>query len=146
MRKVVVGVALALCFAPSARAATASTRILYMADWTGHTEVVVLVPNELRIYAPSGGLRRSWPLPSASVGRDCSYYSEPQCVETAELKLQDATGALAAYVFHGEVHVLRLEDGRDSIVGQGSEARFMDDGLVYADGARVRVIPWVSLW
>jgi NADPH-dependent 2,4-dienoyl-CoA reductase/sulfur reductase-like enzyme len=43
------------------------------------------------------------------------------------------------------VHVVRLADGRDTVVGYGSEARFMNDGLVYADGARVRLIPFAQL-
>jgi hypothetical protein len=108
-------------------------------------DVVVLVPNELRIYAPDGGLKRAWPVPSASVGRDCRYYSEPQCNTTVELTLQDAAGGFASYVFRDEVHVLRLNDGRDTVVAQGSEARFVDQGLVYADGARVRLVPWAAL-
>jgi hypothetical protein len=108
-------------------------------------EVVVLVPNELRVYSTSGALRRSWTIPTTSVGRDCRYYSEPHCPWQVELTLQDAARGLAAYVFDGEVHVLRLADGRDALVGHGTEARFMDDGLVYADGARVRLVPWASL-
>jgi hypothetical protein len=108
-------------------------------------DVVVLVPNELRIYTASGTLRRSWPVQSASVGRDCRYYSEPQCNAPVELTLEDAARGLATYVVRGEVHVLRLDDGRDTVVGYGSEARFMDNGLVYADGARVRMAPWGSL-
>jgi hypothetical protein len=108
-------------------------------------DVVVLVPNELRVYSRDAKLKRTWPLPSSSVGRDCRYYSEPQCVTTAELTLQDAARGLAAYVYRGEVHVVHLADGRDVTVGHGSEARFMDDGLVYADGARIRLVPFVEL-
>jgi hypothetical protein len=111
-----------------------------------HESVVALVPNELRIYSPTGALRHTWPMPSSSVGRDCSYYSEPQCVTGVELTLQDVARGLAAYVFRTEVHVLRLADGHDSLVGYGSEARFMDDGLVYADGARVRLVSWSALF
>ena len=108
-------------------------------------DVLALVPNELRVYSTSGALRRSWTIPTASVGRDCRYYSEPQCPWQVELTLQDAARGLAAYVFRGEIHVLRLSDGRDSIVARGTEARFMDEGLVYADGARIRIVPWSRL-
>jgi len=108
-------------------------------------DVVALVPNELRVYAANGMLRRFLAVPSPSVGRDCHYYSEPQCQTDAELKLQSAARGLAASVLHGGVHVLRLADGRDTVVGYGSEGRFMDDGLVYADGARIRLVGWPSL-
>lgn len=107
-------------------------------------DIVALVPNELRVYAPDGTLRHSWTMPTDSVGRDCRYYSEPQC-RGGSLTLQDATRNLAAYVVQGEVHVLRLADGRNTVVGYGTEARFMNDGLVYADGARIRIVPWNQL-
>ena len=109
-------------------------------------EIIVLVPNELRAYdASSGTLRRIWPLPSASVGRDCRFYSEPQCPTEAGLKLQDAARGLVAYVSGTHVHVLQLVDGHDAAVSYGIEARFMDEVLVVADGARVRLIPYASL-
>ncbi|HEU5279615.1 MAG TPA: hypothetical protein VFU26_12015 [Gaiellaceae bacterium] len=108
--------------------------------------IVIALPHELRVYdTATGTLRRSWPLPSASVGRDCLFYSEPRCPTTAELKVQDAARGLAAYVLKGRVHIVRLSDGRDTVAAFGSEARFMDQGLVYADGARVRLIPYRSL-
>jgi hypothetical protein len=109
-------------------------------------EVVVTVPHELRLYDTSSGtIRRAWPLPSASVGRDCRFYSEPRCPYKAELRLQDVAQGRAAYVLNGQLHLLRLDDGRDTTVGFGTEARFMDNGLVYADGARVRLLPFSSL-
>lgn len=109
-------------------------------------DLVVAIPNEVRVYdAESGQVRHTWPLPSASVGRDCRFYSEPRCPYEAELQLQDAAHGLATYVFNGRVHVIRLVDGRDADVGLGTEARFVDTGLVYVDGARIRLLPYASL-
>jgi hypothetical protein len=114
--------------------------VLWLADANGHH------PRRIGERGPPIGPDYKWPMPSSSVGRDCSYYSEPQCVTDVELKLQDAARGVAASVFRGEVHVLRLVDGKDSVVAYGSAARrFMNDGLVYADGARVRLVPWASL-
>jgi Tol biopolymer transport system component len=59
--------------------------------------------------------------------------------------LQDAARGLAAYVVDGQVHVLRLADGRDVVVAAGTLARFLDDGLVNADGARLHLVPFERL-
>jgi len=64
---------------------------------------------------------------------------------SAGSSLQDAARGLVAYVLDGRVHVLRLLDGADAIVAYGTFARFMDQGLALADGARVRVLPWERL-
>jgi WD40-like Beta Propeller Repeat len=110
-------------------------------------EVVVLVPGELRVYSLlNGSLHRSWPLPSATAGHDCTSLSEPHCLyPEAQLRLQDASRGLAAYVLNDEVHLVRLTDGHDAVAAYGGEARFMDDGMVVADWARVRLIPYQSL-
>ena len=42
-----------------------------------------------------------------------------------------------AYIDAGQVHLLRLGDGTDRVIGLGTLARFMNAGLVYADGARI---------
>jgi hypothetical protein len=108
--------------------------------------LVVAIGSELRIHDLStGGLRRILTLPSSAVGRDCTFWSEPECLERAELRLQDAAHGLAAYTLNGEVHLMRLSDGHDSVVSFGTEARFMEEGLVVADGARVRLIPYAKL-
>jgi hypothetical protein len=52
----------------------------------------------------------------------------------------DAARGLAAYTLDGKLHLLRLADGKDSVVGYASEARFMDSGLVYADGSRIHLV------
>ena len=46
---------------------------------------------------------------------------------------------------HDEVHLLRLADGADAPVEPGAHARFMDMGLVYADGSRVQLVPYAAL-
>jgi hypothetical protein len=43
------------------------------------------------------------------------------------------------------VHLLRLADGADAPVEPGAHARFMDMGLVYADGSRVQLVPYAAL-
>jgi hypothetical protein len=48
------------------------------------------------------------------------------------LTLEDAAGGLVAYTLQGEVHVLRLSDGRDVVVAPGTRAQFVSTGLVYA--------------
>lgn len=116
--------------------------------------LVVLVRGALRVYDTSTGrLRATWQLPDATVGRDCTYYSEPHaeavgadaCPGTAALVLQDANERFAAYTFDDRLHVVRIVDGRDKTIGYATRARFMAAGLVYADGARVRLIPYSSL-
>lgn len=49
------------------------------------------------------------------------------------------------YVLAGEIRLLRLSDGAAATVAPGSLARFFDGGLAYAEGARVRVIPFDRL-
>jgi hypothetical protein len=41
--------------------------------------------------------------------------------------------------------MLRLADGADRVVGPGKLPRFMDAGFVYADGARIRLVPFDRL-
>ena len=114
------------------------------AQLTGN-ELVLAVDGRLRVYdVTSGVLRASWPLPDAAAGHHCDLYGEPTCQQSA-LTLDDASHGLAVYVVDGEVRVVRLSDGVDRLVALGTVARFMDDGLVYADGARVRLLPYDEL-
>jgi hypothetical protein len=97
----------------------------------------------LRVYdALSGVLRTTWPLPAQPAGHDCDLFGDPSCFPTAPLTLGGLSHGIAAYVFDGHVHLLRLADGADRVVGPGTLARFMDAGLVYADGARIRLVPF----
>ena len=59
--------------------------------------------------------------------------------------LQDAAHGLVAYALDGTIRVRRLDDGADAEVAPGSLARFFDGGLAYAEGARVRVVPYERL-
>jgi hypothetical protein len=73
-------------------------------------------------------------------------YGDPSCPQAAApLTLGGLSHGLAAYVVDREVHVLRIADGADRVVAPGTLARFMDAGLVYADGARVRFVPYERL-
>jgi hypothetical protein len=109
-------------------------------------DVVIALAGVLRDYdARTGALRASWPLPAQSVGHDCDVYGDPVCEQPAALTLGDVAHGLAAYVVGGQVHVLRLANGRDTVVGPGTLARFADAGLVFADGARIRLIPYAAL-
>jgi hypothetical protein len=109
------------------------------------SNLVVAVAGELRVYdAQTGVLRAEWPLPGDSAGHDCDPYGDPSCTRTA-LTLDDVARGLAAYVYEGYVHLLRLVDGATAIVGAGAIARFTDSALMYADGARIRRLPFARL-
>jgi hypothetical protein len=109
------------------------------------SDLVLAVGGELRVYdAQSGALRAHWPLPGQPAGHPCDEYGDPSCTSTP-LVLDDVSHGLAVYVLGGEVHVLRLADGADRIVGPGMIARFLDAGLAYADGARIRLLTYAQL-
>jgi hypothetical protein len=61
------------------------------------------------------------------------------------LRLGDFERGLVAYTLDGQVHLLRVNDGADKIVARGTLPRFADSGLVFADGARVRLLPFDRL-
>lgn len=110
------------------------------------SQLVLASGNTLRVYdATSGALDATWPLPSGPVGHDCDGYADPSCgrfpPSPPPVTLEDVAHGLAAYILDGQVHLLRLTDGADRIVGYGTLARFTDVGLVYADGARIRLTP-----
>jgi hypothetical protein len=109
-------------------------------------DLVLAAGGELRVYdAASGTLRASWPLPVQPAGHDCDLFGDPTCRRPARLTVGDVADGLAAYVLDGRVHLLRLADGADRVVGTGTLARFMDAGLVFADGARIRLVPFDRL-
>jgi hypothetical protein len=115
-------------------------------------DLVVAAPGRLVDYdAQSGELVRVWPLPEVATGRDCLFWSGPTCPALpagpvpARLTLQDAARGIVAYTLDGDLHVLRLADGKDARIGPGNEARFMDAGLVYADLARIHLVSYESL-
>lgn len=108
-------------------------------------DLVVLVRGQLRHYdAETGSLTATWPLPDVPSRGECTAPVARNCPQ-ARLVLHDVARGLAAYVLDGRVHVLRLSDGADAVVGPGTLARFIDAGLVYADGARLRLVPFSEL-
>ena len=108
-------------------------------------DLVLLERGRLRIHdAEAGAFLRSWPLPDVPSGGTCDL----QCVragDTARLRLHDLARGLVAYVLDGEVKLLRLADGANATVGRGTIARFLDAGLVYADGSRLHLVPFERL-
>ena len=110
--------------------------------------LVVLVPGKVLELSLANGQQlhaRSVPnVPSAGV---CGVL---RC-GSATLRLVDAKRGLVAYVFSGNLHLLRLRDGRDRVVATSTDARFGDKGLFYAYTAtgpwpsRVRFVRWAAL-
>jgi WD40 repeat protein len=110
------------------------------------SDLVLAAGSELRVYdATTGSLRATWPLPAQPAGHDCDLFGDPSCFPAARLTLGGVAHGLAAYALNGQVHLLRLADGADRIVAAGTLPRFFDAGLVYADGARIRLVPYASL-
>jgi Tol biopolymer transport system component len=111
------------------------------------SDLVVLVRGQLLVYdAITGARLHAWPLPDVPSGGECaSPHSGTWECRDARLVLEDAARGLAAYILDGQVHVLRLADGADKLVGAASLARFVDAGLVYADGLRLRLVPFDRL-
>jgi hypothetical protein len=114
-------------------------------------DLVVVVPRLLLHYSvASGVLLHSWPLPTAEVGGFCASAVRTQCA-TPRLRLEGARRGVAAYLLDGELHTLRLMDGRDVAVHAATAARFGSAGLFYAfEGAapwpgRIRFVPFDRL-
>jgi len=70
----------------------------------------------------------------------CNYGSPPTPVT-----LEDVSHGLATYTYNGQLHLLRLGDGADRAVAEGTLARFTGTGLAYVDGARIRLTPYSQL-
>jgi len=112
------------------------------------SQLVLATGSELRLYdAETGALQSTWPLAEGPVGHDCDLFGDPSCDSgnPTAVTLEDVSRGLAAYVEAGRVHLLRLSDGTDRVVGDGTLARFTAAGLAYADGARVRLEPYNQL-
>jgi hypothetical protein len=105
-------------------------------------DLILLTPGRLRDYDVRDGAEvHAWPLPDVPAGPACAWRT---CDEN-RLVLADAAEGLVAYVLDDRLHVLRLADGADETLGPASLARFMDDGLVYADGSRLHLVPFSQL-
>ena len=110
------------------------------------SHLVLLRRGELRHYdAVTGVLVHVWPLPDVPSGYRCGTPSGSRCGPLPRLVLEDAARGLVTYVLDGQVRLLRLADGADAVVAPGTLARFMDAGLVYAEGSRLRLVPFDQL-
>ena len=113
-------------------------------------DLVLVAGGDLRDYdATTGALRSSWPLPPQPAAHDCDLYGDPCCPvqpqPSLRLTLGDLALGFAVYVVFDQVYVLRLADGTVRRIGPGTLARFADAGLVYADGTRIRLVPFDRL-
>jgi WD40-like Beta Propeller Repeat len=123
-----------------------SLRVPTLAAQLSGSDLVVGVGGGLRVYdAGTGALRATWPLPAGPVGHDCSVYGDPSCTRPVQARLGGLARGLAVYTLDGVVRVVRISDGVDTTIGPGSLPRFTDAGLVYADGARIRLVPFDRL-
>jgi hypothetical protein len=61
------------------------------------------------------------------------------------LRLQDTAHGLVAYTLDTDLHLLRLADGKDTVVVSGTHARFMTAGLAYTDGNHFHLIRYDEL-
>jgi hypothetical protein len=127
--------------------------------------LLILVPRELRDYdATTGALLRARPFGPIVLGRECQGWFDPGCFVglgdgricditgfftldcgVPDWRLEDVARGLVTYVIDGKVHVLRLSDDADTMVGYGTLSRFTSSGLVYADGARLHFVPFDGL-
>jgi Tol biopolymer transport system component len=112
-------------------------------------DLIVVANDKLLDYATAdGSLVHSWPLPDIGTSPDCPvdlYYGCPDKYASAPLRLQDTARGLVAYTLNSDLHLLRLSDGKDAVIGPGSHARFMDAGLVYSLDNRLELIPYAEL-
>jgi hypothetical protein len=117
------------------------------AQLTGGDLVIATGDAHLRVYdAATGALRATWGIPPQSAGHDCDEYGDPSCSPgPKQLTLGDASHGYAAYDVFGQVYVLRLADGAVFSIGAGTLPRFADAGLVYASGARIRLVPYAAI-
>jgi Tol biopolymer transport system component len=117
------------------------------------SQLVLASGDTLRVYdAGSGALEATWPLSAGPAGHDCDIYADPSCdgfgwnpSVVRPVALEDVAHGLATYILNGQVHLLRLSDGADRVVAPGTLARFINAGLVYADGARIWLTPYDQL-
>ncbi len=109
------------------------------------SDLVVAVRGQLRDYdARTGALVHAWPLPDVPTGAPCGS-PHPEGCPSIRLELEDAARGLAAYVFDGELHVVRLDNGTDQTIAKATTARFMDAGLVYPSGNELHLVPFSQL-
>jgi Tol biopolymer transport system component len=95
------------------------------------SDLVVLVQGALRDYdAATGTLVHTWQLPDVPTAGVCGI--ELWRCGSPRLRFEGAANGLAVYLLDGQIHVLRLRDGADVVVGYGTAAQLDDAGLFYA--------------
>jgi len=122
----------------------------HAAALSGNDLVILRQGQLLDFDAATGSQIHRWPLPDVTSGRECgSKYCRPiwpdRPTDGPRLVLEDAARGLVAYVLDGNVHLLRLSDGADMVIGPGTLARFMDAGLVYVDSTAIHLVPYDQL-
>jgi hypothetical protein len=120
------------------------------AQLDGNDLVAAVGGTLVRFDAVTGELIHSWQVSTQGPARDCLFWAGPDCMGLVygaqpQYVLQDVARGLVSYTLDGQVRLLRLSDGADSVVGFGRLARFLDTGLVYADGARIHFVPFGKL-
>jgi len=117
-----------------------------LAAQVSDSQLVIAADKQLQVYdASTGTLTASWPVPASPVGHDCDSYADPSCKYGTQVTFEDVAHGLAVYVHAGQIHLVRLGDGAERVVAYGTLARFMTEGLVYADGARIWLTPYDRL-
>jgi WD40-like Beta Propeller Repeat len=107
------------------------------------SDLVLLLPGELRHYnVDTGGLLHVLPMPNVPAGAEPG---DPARRGHQRLALEDVSRGLVAYIFDNQVQLLNLADGAVKTVGPGQLARFVNSGLVDANGARIHLVPFASL-
>lgn len=108
------------------------------------TDLAVLTQGHLDEYDTiSGGRLHIWPVPDVTTGEvpGAPDFRTP----APALDLDDLAHGLALYHVNGEIHLLRLSDGQDAAVAPGTLARFTSNGLVYANGSTLTLVPFADL-
>lgn len=143
--RIVVGGDNALALLDASGAELLSLPVHAAAASLAGNDLVVLVQGTLRHHdAGTGALLHSWPLPNVSTGERCATPNLSQCQNPA-LVLEDSARGLVTYVIGKQVHVLRLDDGADVVVSPGQTSGFVESGLVYANGAKLRLVRFDEL-
>jgi hypothetical protein len=110
------------------------------------SDLALAVGKQIRDYdAQTGALRAAWPLPLEPAGHDCDLFGDPSCRQPVKLTIGGLSHGWIAYSIFDQIYVLRLLDGGAFSIGTGTLPRFMDDGLVYADGTRIHLVPFDKL-
>jgi hypothetical protein len=116
--------------------------------WKRHL-VVLSRRNLLHFDVKTRRQLHSWPVPTAFPGGG-GFCGRIPC-QTLQFRLEDLARRRVAYVQQNKVHILRLRDGHNVVVANGTNARFVDSGLVYsyettgAWPAGLHLIPWSRL-